>query len=305
MKPSVTIVIPVYNRADIVGRTLQSVAAQTLRPLSVVLVDNGSTDATPEVLRQWKAAVESPDFTVEVIEETRRGPSAARNAGLAAVKTEWTMFFDSDDIMLPDHARRACEAAVARPDADMVGWPMRICDGEGRPRALRKFWAEDMTYFNIFRSITSSQQYMARTELFRRAGGWDESLSIAEDIELGQRILSLSPVCVKAGGAPTVLVIETGVSLMRHGDGRYAKLKAAHDKIRKILPADKRHWVDLQAILMGRGWGRGDACAATAIDEILATTPRRRRWLWRLFDMYASHGGRGTWMLYYPLRDLF
>lgn len=54
MEYELTIVIPVYNRAGIVGRTLESVQRQTLRPLRVVLVDNNSTDATPEVLRAWK-----------------------------------------------------------------------------------------------------------------------------------------------------------------------------------------------------------------------------------------------------------
>ena len=92
MANDITIIIPVYNRAGIVGPTLDAVAAQTWRPLNVILVDNASTDNTLQVLNQWKKSVERPDFKVEVIEERTPGASAARNAGLRRATTRWTMF---------------------------------------------------------------------------------------------------------------------------------------------------------------------------------------------------------------------
>ena len=82
-----TIVIPVYNRQDIVNRTLISVASQTARPLNVILVDNNSTDNTLATLSQWKSLVESDDFQITILTETQTGAAAARNCGLHNVTT--------------------------------------------------------------------------------------------------------------------------------------------------------------------------------------------------------------------------
>ncbi|MDE6528594.1 MAG: glycosyltransferase family 2 protein, partial [Muribaculaceae bacterium] len=97
----ITIVVPVYNRAGIVERTLESIRQQSHRPLSVVLVDNNSTDNTPHVLRKWKSEVEAPDMQVTIVDEPVAGAPAARNRGLGLTTTPYVMFFDSDDIMTP------------------------------------------------------------------------------------------------------------------------------------------------------------------------------------------------------------
>ena len=95
----ITIIVPVYNRAHLVGATLDSIAAQTLRPIHLVLVDNNSQDNTLKVLLDFKKRHQSDDFKVTVLQETRRGAAAARNCGLQEATTEWVVFFDSDDIM--------------------------------------------------------------------------------------------------------------------------------------------------------------------------------------------------------------
>ena len=89
----ITIIIPVYNRAEVVKATLDSVAMQLYRPIDVILVDNNSSDNTLEVLNEWKQAVESDDFRVKVLSESNPGATAARNRGLKEVTTPYTMFF--------------------------------------------------------------------------------------------------------------------------------------------------------------------------------------------------------------------
>ena len=79
-EPLITIVIPVRDRAMVVGDTLRSVAAQTLRPLCVVLVDNGSCDRTPEVLRLWAEMLDARGIFTRVVSEPgreRRAPATA------------------------------------------------------------------------------------------------------------------------------------------------------------------------------------------------------------------------------------
>ncbi|MDE6573922.1 MAG: glycosyltransferase family 2 protein, partial [Muribaculaceae bacterium] len=96
MSARLSIIIPVYNRESIVLRTLESVERQTLRPLKLILVDNGSSDGTLAVLEQWRQEHAAPGFEVEVYSEPVPGACAARNKGLAVADTEFVMFFDSD-----------------------------------------------------------------------------------------------------------------------------------------------------------------------------------------------------------------
>ncbi len=182
-----TIVIPVHNRAHIVRRTLASVEAQTLRPLRVVLVDNASTDNSLEILRSWAKAPHGLDVTV--VEECRPGSTAARNRGLEEVKTEWTMFFDSDDTMRPNHCERALSCSD---DADMVGWNVCMHMPYGRT-SIKRFYCGDAQFHSLFHGSTATQRYMARTSLFRRAGLWNEEIKYWDDIELGARLLALKP----------------------------------------------------------------------------------------------------------------
>lgn len=89
----ISIIIPVFNRAGIVGRTLDSIAAQTLRPLNIILVDNNSSDNTLEVLTQWGKDNSTDDFKITILQEKKPGAAAARNCGLKIVKTPYVMFF--------------------------------------------------------------------------------------------------------------------------------------------------------------------------------------------------------------------
>lgn len=304
MNAVITIVIPVRNRAAIVGPTLESVAAQTLRPLAVVLVDNGSTDATLDVLRRWKEQNEATDFSIEIVTESIPGPGAARNAGLAQVGTEWTMFFDSDDLMPPGHAARALAIAKAQPDADIVGWAMDDLDSKGRVFRTRNFPNADFLYYSVLRVFMGTPQYMTRTALFRRAGGWDNSLVMAEDAELGMRLLKIARGVASDNSAPRVQACFTPGSLSRAAGHKLRRYLPAMEKICLLMPPEKRHWADLQIILMARTWAREDPDSDHVVAEIISRTPRRRRWLWRFFDLYSRLGGRGAWRLYFPFRNL-
>ena len=97
----VTIIIPVYNRAAVVPATLESVVAQTHRPLQVVLVDNYSTDNTLQVLETFKKEHPGEGFNVEIVREDHHTAGAARNRGFEKATGEWVLFFDSDDLMKP------------------------------------------------------------------------------------------------------------------------------------------------------------------------------------------------------------
>lgn len=207
-----TVVIPVFNRARVVEATLRSVQAQTLRPLDVILVDNGSTDGTPEVLRRWQQEAGTPDLRITVLTEPAPGATAARNRGLEAVATPYVMFFDSDDLMAPGHCRRVLDGFLGNPGADIVGWDCIRRNADGK-ESLLKFSDRDVFWGNIHYGYLSTQRYAARTELFRSIGGWTPDCRGWNDVESGTRLLSLSPKIVKLSGAQTVTVIHTAESI--------------------------------------------------------------------------------------------
>ena len=195
-----TIVIPVYNREKIVSATLNCVAAQTYRPLNLILVDNNSTDASLQVLREFKEANQAPDFRISVLQETTPGACAARNCGLLAAKSEWIMFFDSDDLMTPDYVEQYSKAMMADPDADIFAIRLQLDDGKGIRQLA--FVPHDIFANHIIHSMLSTQRYIARRKHFIEAGCWNRNTPTWDDWELGIRMLLSRPkihyICDKA-----------------------------------------------------------------------------------------------------------
>ena len=93
LAPLVSVVIPCYNSARYLGETIESVLAQTYARVEVIVVDDGSTDATPKIAQS---------YPVQYVYQTNRGISAARNAGVVHSRGKYVQFLDHDDRLLPD-----------------------------------------------------------------------------------------------------------------------------------------------------------------------------------------------------------
>ena len=184
----ISIIIPVFNRAGIVGRTLDSIAAQTLRPLNIILVDNNSSDNSLEVLTQWKNDNDTDDFNITILQEMKPGAATARNCGLNAVMTPYVMFFDSDDTMSPSHAENIANALTANPNSAIVGWDITIHTLNGKI-IKRRCHHKNVLFNHIFHGSLSTQRYAVKTALIREVGAWNENLFGWDDYELGIRLL--------------------------------------------------------------------------------------------------------------------
>ncbi len=286
----VTIVIPVYNRAKVVERTLQSVEAQTFRPLRIILVDNGSTDGSLDILRRWKSEAETPTFRIDIIEEPEKGAAAARNTGLAAVESEWTMFFDCDNAMRPDHVASAMETAASDTSVGLVGWDIMEHGFKGEKR-VRHFAADNMLYNCIIHGTFSTLRYFARTELFRRAGGWNTSMKIWGDIELGVRLLGLSPKAAYRHGKAKVDVYPGDESLAGPVySSRGAELEKAVDKIEMLLPDNMRYIAGMKRAIVAAHYHReGLIDPVPLLTQALHATPKlRHRLLLRITYIFNS-----------------
>jgi len=95
----VSTIIPVYNRPEMILRAVDSVLAQTYLPIEIILVDDGSTDSTPQMLDEL--AVQHPD-EIRVIHKDNGGPGLAREAGRLLAWGEFIQYLDSEDCLLPN-----------------------------------------------------------------------------------------------------------------------------------------------------------------------------------------------------------
>lgn len=183
-----SIVIPVKDRENLILRCLDSVYNQSYRPIRLIVVDNDSKDNTVAAVEEWKAKHESDDFTVTILSEQRPGAAAARNRGLLEVDTDYMMFFDSDDVMLPELSITVMEAFDRDKKLDMVYWRTAVVNEreEVIPKRFAKF---DLIRRQIYNGILSTQAFAVRTSFLKRCGGWNASLRVWDDWELGFRLL--------------------------------------------------------------------------------------------------------------------
>ncbi|HEY5996398.1 MAG TPA: glycosyltransferase family A protein, partial [Candidatus Deferrimicrobiaceae bacterium] len=118
-EPTVSVIIPTYNRSRLVGRAVGSVLAQTYRQVEAVVVDDGSTDDTAAVIRRIAAGASRP---VRYVKKPNGGCASARNLGVRHAAGEFVMFLDSDDELLPEAAESLLGALLGA-DADFVYSP--------------------------------------------------------------------------------------------------------------------------------------------------------------------------------------
>ncbi|MDE7180000.1 MAG: glycosyltransferase family 2 protein [Muribaculaceae bacterium] len=174
-------------------RCLESILAQTVRPHSLIVVDNNSTDDTQARIEEWiDNNCGKTEMVISLLEEETPGACAARNAGLKAVKSPYTLFFDSDDVMRVQLIEKAEEAIKKGNEPDLIVWQAEVISTDGR-KYKKPFHTSALAYRQIYNSILSTQQYLAKTTLFRRVGGWNNDALIWNDWELGLRIVATNP----------------------------------------------------------------------------------------------------------------
>ncbi len=294
----ITVVIPVFNRAHIVVRTLDSVASQTLRPLDLILVDNNSSDNTLDVLQEWKQANEAPDFRIRILSESKPGASCARNRGLAEATTPYVMFFDSDDIMIPKHAESFADAFRQDRSIDIVGRNIILQNLEGI-QSVKTF--RKSLYQHIFHSSFSTQRYAAKTDLIRHVGAWNEQMRGWDDYELGVRILTKATPHIKVISGTSVVNYQQEQSLTGIDfSSRPHEWESALDACESTLRDTRQHirfirYIELRRIVLAGHYRlEGSPHADRLLGEVLEREHNCiRRLFYRFAFRYVAAGGRG------------
>ncbi len=211
-KSDISVVVPVRDRGELAVATLDSIAGQTLNPAAIIIVDNGSAAPTRAMLEAW--VKDNPEAHAQLITEPRPGAAIARNTGLAHCQSEWTLFFDSDDIMRPMHLATAAQAASETPETDIVAWSKEIRLPGQQFGHVRSYIKDHPLYYNIMEGTLATANYMARTSLLREAGGWNDEARVWDDIELSTRLLARRPVITVARQIiPQALILQHGGSI--------------------------------------------------------------------------------------------
>lgn len=259
---------------------MDSIEAQSQKPAAVIVVDDGSTDGTADMARKHP-------LNPTVIESRHGGAAAARNLGLELVDTEWTLFFDSDDTMAPDHIATASEAIDD--GVDIIGWNILFVNESGKTRVGR-FYDRDVAWHNLMHGGMGTQRYMARTELFRKCGGWDPNLRIWDDVELGMRLLALRPRIRMIKG--------TRVFVQTHDDsisgltwsGKNDKFNTTLEAIGRNSAVVKSDWVDMRRALLAADIAKENKAEGKAMYDMVG----RKTLAVRLAYRYRLMGGRGA-----------
>ncbi len=119
--PRVSVVVPTYQRRGLVVEAVDSILAQTEPDFEVLVVDDGSTDGTSDLLRERYGA----EPRVRTIHQPNGGTASARNRGLGEARAPWTAFLDSDDLWTADHLERQLAFAAAHPGSDLIACDVR------------------------------------------------------------------------------------------------------------------------------------------------------------------------------------
>ncbi len=195
--PQVSAIVPVFNAERFLAQALDSALAQTLRDIEIIVVDDGSTDASAAIADRYAARWPN----LYVIHQHNQGLVAARNAGLAAARGDYFALLDADDIWLPCHLAACLEAFVRRPDVALVHANVERIDADGKSLGRsRRHW--DQVGADAFLAIFLRHEHVCcPTAVFRRAaidrvGAFDPRFNRlgCEDRDLWLRIASVAKV---------------------------------------------------------------------------------------------------------------
>lgn len=190
--PTVSVIIPVYNRETFIAEAIQSVLSQTFTDLELIIIDDGSTDNTAQIVQ----AVDDP--RLRYIPQENRGVSAARNHGISLAQGDYIAFLDSDDSYLPTKLERQIALFQADSTLGMVYTEALIVNQLTGATNTLDYTPSGHIYREIlFRdSPLRLSTVMVSREAIQQVGGFDESMRIAEDTDFIIRVTKAYPVGV-------------------------------------------------------------------------------------------------------------
>ena len=196
--PLISCVVPVFNGERFIAETVEDILAQTYRPIEVIVVNDGSTDGTADVLARFEGRI-------EVIHQDNAGQATARNRGLAAAKGEFVAFQDADDLWVPEKLEVQMERLAANPEAQICTslmenfWAPELAEEAERLRGTEHMQPHLATWqgvlarreaFDIVGALDTGESYSDAREWLHRARTMDVATEHCDQVLVRRRIHS-------------------------------------------------------------------------------------------------------------------
>ena len=185
----ISVIVPTYNRADFVGETIESILNQTYKNFELIIVDDGSTDNTEEVIRKFK------DSRIKYIKtDNWGGPARPRNTGIKKAKGEYIAFCDDDDMWLPEKLEKQIKVFQVSNETAMLYTRFRTVEGEIISNRIfpenGKYNSGNMFKSIYLRNLIACSSVMVKRSVLDQVGLFnaDPNLIAIEDADLWLRI---------------------------------------------------------------------------------------------------------------------
>ena len=193
IQPQFSVVIPLYNKADTILRTLRSVIQQKFRDFEIVVVDDGSKDSGAQLVESFDTNV-----PVRLIRQSNAGVSTARNHGVAESRGRYTAFLDADDEWHPDFLLELSKILLKFPKAEVIGTDYAYIMNGKKISGKDKKEIEKIDLFDEWpwRTPINSSSMAIRRDLFFLSGGFNTALRYYEDAEFLFRLALQTKFCI-------------------------------------------------------------------------------------------------------------
>ena len=182
--PLVSVITPTFNRADYLPFAVESVLSQSVSDFELIVIDDGSTDGTAELMERYLA-----DSRIRYLKQENQGQSVARNRGIAEARGQFICFLDSDNAWVSTKLENSLKAFEEHPEADIVYGDFITIDGEGHEHGVNRMarYSGRITPQLLRDNFVSMNTTMTRKRCFDEMGGFDSADRLAEDYGLWLR----------------------------------------------------------------------------------------------------------------------
>ncbi len=218
-----SVLVPTYNRANSLIRTLNSVHLQTYSPIELVIIDDGSTDHTKEIVNKWILDHQASDFNIIYQVQNNQGVSSARNKALAVSSGYYIQYLDSDDTIFPNRLE-ILKDSFEKYNADFIQTGFEGKDERTGEIIQKSFGREGQNLVHLaYRGLLGANTLRASLTrpLANQVGNWNEEMSCFEDRYYMERavILAKNPIAIRN-------ILATAV---RSGDDRISNKFLTHE----------------------------------------------------------------------------
>lgn len=185
-RTKISVIIPAYNRVNYLREAIESVLAQTYEKYEILVIDDGSTDNTRELVNNYADRI-------RYIYQDNKGPSAARNSGIKNANGDLIAFLDSDDIWHTDKLAQQVAAFDGDPSLGIVATGYEVIDTKYQIQSvniLKKGELKDIRNNHLYKNFFPTPTVMIKKKCFEKVGFFNETLQFAEDWEMWLRVMA-------------------------------------------------------------------------------------------------------------------